>query len=64
MARKMSIVLGSARSPLAQSDERNDVDLFPGSCEALVFEMWSRFALGDDRQHNVMIGIDSNLMFL
>jgi hypothetical protein len=64
MAWKMSIVLGGARSPPAQSDERNDADLFPGSCEVLVFVMWSGFALGDDRWRNVMIGIHSNLMFL
>ncbi len=61
MARKMSIVLGGARSPPAQSDERNNMYLFPGGSEVLVFVMLSRFALGDDRWHYIMIGIDSKL---
>ncbi len=64
MARKMSIMLGGARSSPAQSDERNDVYLFPGGGEALVFMMRSRFPLGEDRWRYVMIGIDNKLMCL
>ncbi len=54
--------MAAARSPPAQSDERNDVHLFPGGGEALVFVMRGRFALGDDRRRNVIIGIDSKFM--
>jgi hypothetical protein len=64
MAGKMSILLGGARSPPVQSDERNDVYPFPGGGEALVFVMRSRFAFGDNRRRCVMIDIDSKFMYL